>query len=562
MTKKIVVVVFANLMCFICLYAQTKTINIKDYLNGPDATVAVYEGIKQCRKTEANKLIFPKGKYEFWPEYAIERFCFVSNNSEGLKRFAFDLSGMKNFEIDGQGSEFVFHGFICPFLLDQSSDIRFKNFSIDYSRTFHSEGKIVEVYKDSIDVSFSKAFPFKVINYKLIFQDDRKLEYPWANLLEYDTAKKETAFMADDFWCGSNPVVKKLSASTVRIFLKGTVGNTLVFGANHRITSAFTIVKSSGINLSNINIYHCGGMGVIAQSSQNITLDNVKVTPSPGSERVLSVSADATHFVNCGGKITMVNCLFENQNDNATNIHGMYAHIDKIVSPSEIIVKYIYGFDFLIPDTDVEMVDPFSYITYGVNHVVDIERLNNQYSKITFTNPLPMIAKVGDAIASIGEYPDVLIKNCKIGKNRARGILLGSRGKIVIENNTFHTPGTAILLEGDARTGAEQAGVRDLTIRNNIFDNCNYSIGPWGTAAIQVRAGISESAREVSRYNRNILIEDNLFRVFTPRILNMYSVDGLTYRNNKIEKTNEYKLPEDHAEPFIISHSSNVNIDK
>ena len=56
----------------------------------------------------------------------------------------------------------------------------------------------------------------------------------------------------------------------------------------------------------------------------------------------------------------------------------MYAHIDKIVSPSEIIVKYIYGFDFLTIDTDVEMVDPFSYITYGVNYIVDIERLNNQ----------------------------------------------------------------------------------------------------------------------------------------------------------------------------------------
>jgi hypothetical protein len=336
----------------------------------------------------------------------------------------------------------------------------------------------------------------------------------------------------------------------------------LVFGADHRITSAFTIEKSSGIYISNINIYHCGGMGVIAQLSKNITLDYVKVTPSPGSERVLSVSADATHFVNCGGKITMVNCLFENQNDDATNIHGMYAHIDKIVSPNIVIVKYIYGFDFLSRGTDVEMVDPISYITYGTNHVLNTERLNNQYSKISFANPLPLSAKVGDAIASIAGYPEVLIKNCKIGKNRARGILLGSRGKIVIENNTFHTPGTAILLEGDARTGAEQAGVRDLTIRNNIFDNCNYSIGPWGTAAIQVRAGIGESAREISRYNRNILIEDNLFRVFTPRILNMYSVDGLTYRNNKVEKTNDYKLADDRAEPIIVTHSSNVIIDK
>ncbi len=565
METKISLLFILNLLWINCLMSQTKNISIKDYLNGEDATPAVYEAIKHCKNVNAEKLIFPKGRYEFWPSYATEKFIFVSNNSEGLKRFAFDLSGMKNLEIDGQGSEFIFHGFICPFFLDNSSNIKFRNFSVDYSRTFHSEGKIVAVYIDSIDISFSKAFPYRVNNYKLIFQDDNNIEYPWANLLEYDTQKRETAFMADDFWCGSNPVVKELSPGNIRLYLKGikgTVGNTFVFGAGHRITSAFTIYKSSAIDISNVNIYHCGGMGVIAQLSTDITLDSVNITPAPNSGRVLSISADATHFVNCSGKITMINCLFENQNDDATNIHGMYAHIDKVLSPSEVIVKYIYGFDFLAPNMNIELVDPLSYVTYDENHVTSVERINNQYSKITFSKTLSELAKVGDAVASIDEYPDVLIKNCKIGNNRARGILLGSRGKILIENNVFHTPGTAILLEGDARTGAEQAGVRDLTIQNNIFDNCNYSLGPWGTAAIQVRAGIAQNKREISRYNRNILIVNNLFRVFTPRILNIYSVDGLIYKDNKVEKTNDYYLKDEVVEPFIVNHSSNVKIEE
>lgn len=565
METKFSLLFILNLLWINCLMSQTNIISINDYLNGVDATPAVYEAIKHCKNSKAEKLIFPKGRYEFWPDYATEKFIFVSNNSEGLKRFAFDLSGLKDIEIDGQGSEFIFHGFICPFYLDGSSNIQLKNFSIDYSRTFHSEGKIEATYKDSIDISFSRAFPYRVNNYKLIFHDDNNIEFPWANLLEYDTQKRETAFMADDFWCASNPVVKELSNGNIRLYLKGikgTVGNTFVFGAGHRITSAFTIYKSSGIDISNVNIYHCGGMGVIAQLSRDITLDKVNVTPATDSGRVLSITADATHFVNCSGKITMINCLFENQNDDATNIHGMYAHIDKILSPSEVIVKFIYGFDFLVSNMNVEFVDPSSYITYDENQVTSSERLNHQYSKITLSTALSEKAKVGDAIASIDEYPEVLIKNCKIGNNRARGILLGSRGKIVIENNVFHTPGTAILLEGDARTGAEQAGVRDLTIQNNIFDNCNYSLGPWGTAAIQVRAGIAQNYREISRYNRNILIVNNLFRVFTPRILNMYSVDGLIYKDNKVEKTNDYYLKDEIVEPFIISHSSNVKIEE
>lgn len=565
MAGKLVVLIFMVLFGFDSLYSQKKTVNISTCLNGRDATPAVYEALKECKNTNAGKLVFPEGKYEFWPDYAIGKFIFVSNNSEGLKRFVFDLSGMSDFEIDGQGSEFIFHGFICPFFMDGSSDIHLKNFSIDYSRTFHSEGTIKAVYKDSADISFSQAFPYRVNNCKLTFWDDKNIEYPWANLLEYDTQKKETAFMADDFWCGSDPSVKELSRGNIRLYLngiKGTVGNTFVFGAGHRITSAFTISKSNGITLSNVNIYHCGGMGVIAQLSRNLTLNNVNVIPAPNSGRILSASADATHFVNCGGKITMVNCVFENQNDDATNIHGMYAHIDKILSPTNVMVKYIYGFDFLAADTDVEFVDPSSYVTYDENIVKTVERLNNQYSNISFSKPLSAGAKIGDAIASTKEYPDVLIRNCKIGNNRARGILLGSRGKIVVEDCVFHTPGTAILLEGDARTGSEQAGVRDLTIRHNTFDNCNFSVGPWGTAAIQVRAGINESKREISRYNRNILIEDNLFKVFTPRILNMYSVDGLKYRNNRIENTSDYKMEDTNPEPFVVLYSSNVEIEK
>ena len=565
MFKKTFIAIIFNMLCSCSIFSQDETINIRNYLKGPDATIAVYEALKDCKSLNSARIIFPEGKYEFWPDYAAEKFIFVSNNSEGLKRFAFNMSGMKNVEIDGQGSEFVFHGFICPFLLENSSNIQFRNFSIDYSRTFHSEGQILNVYKDSIDLSFSPEFPYRINNYKLIFLDDKGVEYPWGNLLEYDTQKKEPAFDADDFWCGSNPIVKELGSGKIRLYLKGikgTIGNTLVFGAGHRIASAFTIYKSSDIGFTDINIYHCGGMGVIAQLSRNIALNNVKVIASPNSGRILSTSADATHFVNCAGKISMINCIFENQNDDATNIHGMYAHIDKIFSPHEVVVKYIYGFDFLAPANNVELVDPSSCMTYDENVVVAIERLNNQYSKITFRDPLATLTKPGDAVAYDQEYPEVLIKNCKIGNNRARGILLGSRGKIVIENNIFHTPGSAILLEGDTKTGAEQAGVRNLTIRGNTFDNCNYVTGPWGTAAIQVRAPISEDKRDISRYNRNILIENNLFRIFTPRVLNVYSVDRLTYRNNKIEYTNDYARLDERVEPFIVMHSSNVKIEK
>ena len=111
--------------------------------DGSDTIPALKAALEQCRKSGAHKLVFPKGKYDFRPNRANEKYMFVSNNDEGLKRIAFPLIEMKDLEIDGQGSEFIFHGFICPFVLDHAKNITLKNFSIDFVRTFHSEARTI-----------------------------------------------------------------------------------------------------------------------------------------------------------------------------------------------------------------------------------------------------------------------------------------------------------------------------------------------------------------------------------------------------------------------------------
>jgi hypothetical protein len=130
---------------------------------------------------------------------------------------------------------------------------------------------------------------------------------------------------------------------------------------------------------------------------------------------------------------------------------------------------------------------------------------------------------------------------------------------MVIEENVFHTAGAAILLEGDGRYWYEQAGVRDLVIRKNTFDNCNF--GVWGKATIEVGSGIAKEIRVASRYNRNIVIEDNLFRTFGHgSFVQMYSVDGLTIRSNRVETTAAYPAKEADAKRFDCVESDNVSI--
>lgn len=557
-----------------------RVINVADHgvlPNGKDSTRALKQALAACRGPGAKRLVFPTGRYDFHPEQADEAYLFVSNNDEGLKRIAFPLKGLENLTIDGQGSEFVFHGFINPFVVQDSTHLTFENFSVDFERPFHSEGLIVGVHDEGMDVVIPEQFPYKVHKGLLVFllQDNTDSALTSVSkggvcgsghLLEFDTEKRETAFMARDYFFNGTGcyAAKDLGNRLVRLLvpgLKGQIGNTLVFGPDHRNHPAFVITHSRDVNFENITLHHAGGMGILGQLSHNIRVHRCQVTPSRG--RMLSTTADATHFVNCTGYIELTNNLFENQKDDATNIHGTYVQITEIIGPDEILVRLMHrqqhGFDFLSPGVEVEFVHGKSMITLGTATVNTATRINKEFTRLVFDRSLPKDLVVGDALASLRDFPEVKIAHNIVRNNRARGMLLNCRGKTLVEYNYFHTPGAAILFEGDSFFWFEQGGVRDCVIRNNVFENCLF--GVWGKAVIDVKAGILERKDE-SRYNKNILIENNTFRVFSEAsLLHAYCVDGLTWRHNNIEKTNAYPASTKPAEQFDVSHCDNVVID-
>lgn len=553
-----------------------KEINVADYIEADslksstyDATLAIVRAVEHCRETKASKLIFPNGIYRVTPAYAPEKYVFVSNNDAGLKNFLFDLSGINELEIDGNGSEFILEGFVCPFLLDNSKSITIKNLKIDYKRPFHSEGVIVGSGKGYVDLTFSEEFPYEVRDNSLRFKDEKGTNYPYGSLLEFNPERKETEFKVFDRWLWRGALqAEKLDNGAIRVYEEGVVGtndNVIVFGAANRLIPAFTISDSEGILLENINIYHCGGMGVIAQRTKDIELNKVNVSPRPDGGRIVSATADATLFVNCGGYLRMIDCLFENQKDDATNIHGIYAVIDKIISPTEIIVRLKhrqqFGFDFIKKGMTLEFEDSRSLVPMGTRTVADVKRLNKETTLVTFTEAIPEEAKLKDPVANVDFFPEVLIQGCTIQNNRARGLLLGSRGKIVIDNNYFHTPGSAILFEGDGYYWYEQSGVRDVTISNNVFDNCNFGNDTWGIGCIGVGTRIDKD-REISRYHKNITVVNNTFKIFDPCIAYLYCVDGFTFKDNTIEKSDKYKYIRDETRTFAITTSDNIVIEE
>src|SRR5882762_2502821 len=83
------------LLCSDVLGAQSISIEkfgaVKD--GGQDATPAVRKALAYIRHHPARRLVFPRGRYDFYPDLASEKYIYTSNNDDGLKRIVFLLEG-------------------------------------------------------------------------------------------------------------------------------------------------------------------------------------------------------------------------------------------------------------------------------------------------------------------------------------------------------------------------------------------------------------------------------------------------------------------------------------
>lgn len=560
--------------CFFVINTNAaKVVYLQKYLDADtlsyiDAVPAIRKAIKDCVRFHANELLLPEGTLNLKPDYAFEKYEYISNNDPSMKRIAFCLENLKDFTIRGNNTKLLFSGFMSAFSLSNCSDIKIEGISIDYVHPFVSEGKIVDAGTGWYELKFPDSCRVDLLDGSLCIRDEYGITYPFSSLLEFDTERREVAYHAHDYWIyGRTYPAVKTQDGNYRLYRKdfgeARIGNTMVLGATARLNPAFTLWECENINLMNVDIYHCGGMGVIAQSSRNIELNWVNVMPPSDSGRIISASADATHFVNCKGYIRLLNCIFRNQKDDATNIHGWYMAIERVLSPEKLLLRWHnsgqFGIRFIKKGMMLEFVDNTNLETYARLQVKSVTYLNAEYAEVTFNQKVPEQVSVNHVVAEDDEYPDVLIKGCYIGNNRARGLLIGSRNRVIIEDCTFHTPGAAILFEGDGNYWYEQSGVWNVIIRNNLFDNCMYGSFTWGNACIAVGSGIPQ--KKNSRYHRNIVVENNTFETFDSRIVNLYCVDGFIFRNNKIVMSDKYKTYGDSDKRYVTEYCDNVRFE-
>jgi hypothetical protein len=507
---------------------------------------ALREALKEAAGFDSAVLVFPTGRYDFWPDFSSDE------PTIGIK-----MDNLRNFILDGHGSEFVFHGNMVVASLRGCENISLRNFNVDWDHPFIYQGQYVATTADYIDVKFdTREYPYVIEDslFYLTGEGWRARPDGFFNLFDKDT--KEIMFRTYD---GNNESVYSSKASeiepgTVRFHHRPDItpepGTITVISAGTYITDCIQIFESRNVFLKDITVYHGLSTGIYGQRSENITLDNVNITANEKKGRVFSVIADASHFTNCKGLIKVTNCSHTGQGDDWINVRGRYTPIVEISNKFSVTTSMGRQSPLFTPGDEIWFLNHKTTQRFETRTIQSMKALitNGKTTGfyVTFNLPLPDDVQAGDFIENKTWNPRVEIRNCKIlKKHRARGILVTTPEKVVIENNYFRTAGTAILIEGDINFWYESGSHTDLTIRGNVFEDCltsgnsSGSRAEWGEAIITITPShLPENKSEP--YHKNIRIENNIFKTFDTPLMRARSVRGLSFMNNEIIRTYTY----------------------
>lgn len=532
----------------------TKTISYEQMTNG-HPVFNLKNAIKDAIDSGAKKLVVEKGVYELDPLYATQRNLCISNHGfNGPKRIAALIENTSDFELDFSGSTLICNGIMTPIVVRNSENICLKNVKLKNPTVPLLQCKVIGHGEDYIDTEV-----LGNSNNMILLNGAMYAEYPEWLLselrlnIEFDSTTGEIAYNT-----GDNTLMREARLSSFEYLDKNHVrirkftrvppiGNVLVFSGFARVGAAIFCEESKNLFFENIDICSCYGMGLLAQLCENVTLRSFNTVREDGL--FATAGADATHFVSCIGTVLVENCDFVGQMDDALNIHGMYTRVlDK--GDDWVLVREMSFMATGIPlcrrgDT-MRALNVDTLLPHAEKTVSDIQIINDECVKIFFCESADDI-EIGDDMENITLNADLIFRKNIVRDNRARGMLIATRGKVIIEDCFFHTSGTAIKFEADGKEYFESGGVVDVTIRNNTFDGCMH--GDWGEAAVECTPRDKE---EEGRYfHGKISIKENTFKDTKRELVIINNTENFEFLNNNLIEENTR---------VFVSHVGNCDI--
>lgn len=492
---------------------------------------------------DGTEIVFEKGTYLFKYDNTIRRRYAISNTTDpDAQAVSIVLENKTNVTLDFQDSVLLFTGWQMPLVLDECRGVTVKNASFDWVTPTAAEGIVSAADHAHVILHVNNAaFPHIVKDGELCFTEDGREPLPYWAAMEYDKETLRVRKGAGDTFPETR--VKEIDENTVEMNAFFAVppekGNFLALRFGERNHAGIFCQESSMLRFENIRVYNSCGIAFVCQFCENVTMNSISVVPNEARGRfVSSAHDDAMQFSNCKGQITIENCRFRGMFDDSVNIHGtstVITRIDGRKLEGEFRERDSAGFARYARRGDIiSFMDRSTMDSLASAEVEDFRLTDQTHFEITFTKDVSEAVKADDAMENLTNTPDVRIENCFVGSARARGILISTPGKVVIENNVFDTSGSAILCSGDANGWFESGACKDVTITGNVFtEHCLSSDYQFGDGVISLFP-VVRTPQNSEGFHRNIRIKNNHFTVADRRVLYALCVKGLVFSDNTI----------------------------
>ena len=533
------------------------------------------------------------------------------------------LSNLKNVELRGathasNGSAATtlrLHGIPSAFSLSDSTNVTFSNLAVDMARLPYTYGKCVAAGPDHFTVSYDPniyPFPQQGAASSLNFNGN-EVDAEWLSrvqaVLEFDPKTWRCAEAGIDVYspspdkpfAGSWNSGRSSNVSTYTLQGVGTSNSARIapgayFVLRHQVYggNAFSVSRSSDISWENVDLYAVPGMGFYAGDSNNLTLQSCGVRRRPGLP--MSITADASHFSQCGGTIVLQDTHFEGQGDDGINVHGVFHDVRDLhpnnTAPSATAAitassskdnadyrahpasSFPSALDspalttFVLGSRPAGGLSPLSvgqvYVfrnrsTWALEGEAvltaagPVSGTNNphqqQWAQFNFSGNNKAAATNISRFALLENAerrPAVHISNSYFGQNRARGALLKT-SNVLVSNCTFdHNSGPCVQAFPDGCYWFESGGFSNWTLTNSTFWGCNGGAAAglgdvfvaacapkWRSDGLPLPSGEPVTAGQPFA---DISVTDSRFVQYAPhRALAIWGSNGVTLSGNRIE---------------------------
>lgn len=487
--------------------------------DGKDDTEAFLAAFRTVQTNSEKVIKIPKGRYNL-----------RANGNPNNPNMLFSVAHMDGLRIRGPGAELMMSGTGGIFTFAECQNIVVEGLTVDWERPPFSQGTVIATASNYFDVEIEKKFPVKggePVGAFMSYHPDTRLP-DGLGMDVYDAVER----------------TELLRPQVLRVRLKRNipvpVGTLLVLRHQVYGPGVFRFHRCGDVRVSDVTVFTTAGMALVGGVSTNISLKRFNVLLRPGSGRMMSATADATHFSGCKGTLTLEDCIFEGMGDDGLNVKsGVYLIVNERVDDRTVLCQHnLKGPD--LPDAGdvIELYHPDTLLPFSTNRVrsARIDAGSQNVHRVTFESPLPAEFRVGDALGNASRIAKLRMRRCTVRANRARGVLCQTRDA-VIEDCTFRNcTGPGVLVMTELVHFHESIGTRNVTVRNNLFENCNQGAAT-AEAALATLAWLKNFTYPPQPgVHRDVRFEGNRIIGTANSAIFAVGVDGLTIRSNVIRQ--------------------------